>query len=544
MITGQLRGKIDKLWEEFWTGGVTNPLTVIEQISYLMFARLLDMRESTEEKKWSRKNKTKKFPGMYFPKDKQKIRWSNLKQEADGDEVLRLVRDELFPHFRLLGSQESINDDEPTNTFGQYMKDATLMVNKPSLLVKAITMVDELPLAQGDTKGDLYEYLLSKLTTAGINGQFRTPRHVIRAMVDVVLHDNHEEALSWTVGDPACGTGGFLVEFMQAMREHYTSEDGVVVEKVPVEDKDGNPTGEFRESKTYTGDLIEPSQWKHIKSEMFHGFDFDVTMLRIAAMNMMLHEIDNPDINYQDTLSTNFTERKETKRWSEDAFDLILANPPFKGSLDEEDVHKSLTGKVKTKKTELLFVALMLRMLKLGGRCAVIVPDGVTFGSSKAHKTLRKMLVEENQLEAIIKLPSGVFKPYAGVSTAILLFTKGGQTDNVFFFDVQADGRTLDDKRDKIGADDDWQDLDVLRKLWPKWKGGRGKKHFRDRTANAFFVPKSDLEENGYDLSINRYREIVHKEVEYDPPKVIIGRLKKLEKEIASDLKDLEAMIG
>ncbi len=548
MITGQLRSKIDKLWEEFWTGGITNPLTVIEQISYLMFARLLDMRESTEEKKWSRKHKTKKFPGMYFPADKQHIRWSNLKQEADGDEVLRLVRDELFPHFRVLGKLEEAATDRPTNTFGQYMKDATLMVNKPSLLVKAITMVDELPLTRGDTKGDLYEYLLSKLTTAGINGQFRTPRHVIRAMVDVVLHDNYDEALSWTIGDPACGTGGFLVECMQALREHFTSKDGVVIEKIPVEDKDGNPTGEVREFKTYTGDLIEPRQWKHIKSKMFHGFDFDVTMLRIAAMNMMLHEIDNPDINYQDTLSTNFTDRKETQRWATDAFDLILANPPFKGSLDEEDVHKTLTGKVKTKKTELLFIVLMLRMLKLGGRCAVIVPDGVpdgvTFGSSKAHKALRQMLIEENQLEAIIKLPSGVFKPYAGVSTAILLFTKGGSTDNVFFFDVQADGRTLDDKRDKIGADDDWQDLDVLRKAWPKWNGGKGKKHFKDRTANAFFVPKKEIEDNAFDLSINRYKEIVHEEVKYDPPKVIIGRLKKLEKEIAKDLKELEAMIG
>ena len=289
---------------------------------------------------------------------------------------------------------------------------------------------------------------------------------------------------------------------------------------------------------------------------MFHGFDFDVTMLRIAAMNMMLHEIDTPDINYQDTLSTNFTDRKETRRWAEDAFDLILANPPFKGSLDEEDVHKTLTGKVKTKKTELLFIVLMLRMLKLGGRCAVIVPDGVTFGSSKAHRELRKLLVEENQLETVIKLPSGVFKPYAGVSTAILLFTKGGQTDNVFFFDVQSDGKTLDDKRDKIGADDDWQDLDVLRKAWPQWlkhnsrsprpasgRGAGGEGAFSDRTAKAFFVPKSEIEEHAFDLSINRYKEIVHEEVKYDSPKTILKRLKKLESEIANDLEELEAML-
>ncbi len=553
MITGPLRSKIDKLWEEFWTGGITNPLTVIEQISFLMFARLLDMRESTEEKKWSRKNPGKLFPGVYFPRSKQHLRWSHLKQEADVDKILKIIRDEVFPHFRVMGEPTALAagatasprpgtpgrsagatgsprpgtqgrgvggeglSASPANTFNQYMKDATLMINKPSLLMSAINMIEALPLTQGDTKGDLYEYLLSKLTTAGINGQFRTPRHIIDLMVDLVLDGNEDEALSWTVGDPACGTGGFLVQFMEALREHFTSPDGIHVD---------DETG----AKTYTGDLIEPRQWKHIKSEMFHGFDFDVTMLRIAAMNMMLHEIDTPDINYQDTLSTNFTDRKETRRWASDAFDLILANPPFKGSLDEEDVHKTLTGKVKTKKTELLFIVLILRMLKLGGRCAVIVPDGVTFGSSKAHKELRKMLIEENQLEAIIKLPSGVFKPYAGVSTAILLFTKGGQTDNVFFFDVQADGKTLDDKRDKIGDDDDWQDLDVLRKAWPKWNGGAGKKHFKDRTANAFFVPKSEIEENAFDLSINRYKEIVHQEEVYDSPKVILGRVQPAER--------------
>jgi type I restriction enzyme M protein len=545
MITGPLRSKIDKLWEEFWTGGITNPLTVIEQISFLMFARLLDMRESTEEKKWTRKNPGKPFPGVYFPRSKPHLSWSHLKQEADAEKVLKIVRDEVFPHFRHLGQAEddSLNssrsprlgsagsEGQVKNTFNQYMKDATLMINKPSLLMSAINMIEALPLTQGDTKGDLYEYLLSKLTTAGINGQFRTPRHIIDLMVDLVLEGNEQEALSWTVGDPACGTGGFLVQFMEALRTHFTSEDGIHVDE---------ETG----GKTYTGDLIEPSQWKHIKSQMFHGFDFDVTMLRIAAMNMMLHEIDSPDINYQDTLSTNFTDRKETRRWAENAFDLILANPPFKGSLDEEDVHKSLTGKVKTKKTELLFIVLILRMLKLGGRCAIIVPDGVTFGSSKAHKELRQMLVQENQLEAVIKLPSGVFRPYAGVSTAILLFTKGGQTDNVFFFDVQADGKTLDDKRDKIGSDDDWQDLDVLREAWPKWNGGAGKKHYKDRTANAFFVPKSEIEENAFDLSINRYKQIVHEEEQYDSPKVIIGRLKKLEAEIASELEDLEEMLG
>jgi type I restriction enzyme M protein len=259
---------------------------------------------------------------------------------------------------------------------------------------------------------------------------------------------------------------------------------------LPLPQGEGRGEGAYEEHITYTGDLLEPYR-KHLQSGMFHGFDFDVTMLRIAAMNLMLHGVDTPDIHYQDTLSNNFPER--FPRYASDCFDLILANPPFKGSLDEQDVHSSLTGKVKTKKTELLFIVLMLRMLKLGGRCAVIVPDGVTFGSSKAHKDLRRMLVEENQLEAVIKLPSGVFRPYAGVSTAILFFTKGGKTNDVFFFDVQADGKTLDDKRDKIGAADDWQDLDVLREAWPKWNGGAGKKHFKDRTGQAFIVPKSEL---------------------------------------------------
>ena len=531
MITGQLRSKIDKLWEEFWTGGVTNPLTVIEQISFLMFARLLDMRESTEEKKWSRKNPKKKFPGVYYSPATKHLRWSQLKQEADADKVLKIVRDEVFPHFRVLGQQNGTSKNSSHNTFDQYMKDATLMINKPSLLMSAINMIDALPLTQGDTKGDLYEYLLSKLTTAGINGQFRTPRHIIRLMVDLVLQGNEEEAMSWTVGDPACGTGGFLVEFMEALREHNTSPKGILVDE---------ETGD----KTYTADLIEPRQWKHIKSEMFHGFDFDVTMLRIAAMNMMLHDIDTPDINYQDTLSTNFTERTETKRWASDAFDLILANPPFKGSLDEDDVHKTLTGKVKTKKTELLFLVLILRMLKLGGRCAVVVPDGISFGRSRAHKKLRKLLVDENQLEAIIKLPGGVFRPYANVSTAILLFTKGGETNDVFFFDVEADGMTLDDKRNKVGDPNDWQDLDLLRTVWPSWLDESKKAALNDRSKKAFFVPKSEIVENEYDLAISVYRKLIYVPPTQDSPMRLWEQLHEVESKITDDSLKLKGLLA
>lgn len=539
MITGQLRSKVDKLWEEFWTGGVTNPLTVIEQISFLMFSRLLDQRESTEEKKWKRKHKNKPFPGVYFLRDKnpdvdeQRLRWEQFRH-LGGDEMLTVIRDGVFPHFRQLGERDG---GAAKNTFSEYMRDATLMINKPSLLVSAVNMVHDLPLTKGDTKGDLYEYLLGKLTTAGINGQFRTPRHIIRLMADLILEGSEEEAVGWTIGDPACGTGGFLVSFIEALREKYTSEEGKLTETIV------NEKGDEEEVVTYTGDLLEPYR-RHIQSGMFHGFDFDATMLRIAAMNLMLHGVDTPDIHYQDTLSNSFPDK--FPEHATDGFDLILANPPFKGSLDAEDVHPTLTSKVKTKKTELLFLTLMLRMLKLGGRCAVIVPDGVLFGSSKAHKAARQRLVDGNQLEAVVKLPAGVFKPYAGVSTAILFFTKGGETTDVWFYDVAADGYSLDDKRDPV----DRNDLPDVLQQWAKWRAGylsaRSKKYktaFEDRTAKAFYVPKDEIAENGYDLSLNRYKKIVYEEVEYDPPKVIIGRLRELEAEIATDLNELEAML-
>lgn len=518
MITGQLRSRIDKLWEEFWTGGITNPLTVIEQISFLMFSRLLDMRESTEEKKWNRTNKGEPFPGIFFSPEKkgQELRWSHFRHEG-GDQMLHVIRDKVFPHFRTLGTNGQKLRDQPKNTFAEYMKDAQLMVQKPSLLVSAVNMIEELPLAQGDTKGDLYEYLLSKLTTAGINGQFRTPRHIISMMVDLM-----EPEPTWVIGDPCCGTAGFLVGVIEHLRKKYTSKEGRIVEKV---------NGD--QIITYTGDLLEPYR-HHIQSGMFHGFDFDVTMLRIAAMNLMLHGVDTPDIHYQDTLSNSFPEK--FPRYASECFDLILANPPFKGSLDEQDVHSSLTGKVKTRKTELLFLMLMLRMLKLGGRCAVIVPDGVLFGSSNAHVAARSLMVEENQLEAVVKLPAGVFKPYAGVSTAILIFTKGGRTTDVWFYDIQADGFSLDDKRDPI----EQNDLPDVRIRWAK----RNPKKDTDRKDRAFFVPKAEIAENKYDLSLNRYKEIVHEEVKYDPPKKILGRLKKLEAEIAQDLEELEAMLG
>lgn len=501
MITGKLRNDIDKLWEEFWTGGITNPLTVIEQISFLMFIRLLDIQETAGER---RAQRTKKPYKGLFNKTQQDLRWGRLRQ-LGGQEMLDTMRDKVFPFLRKING---------STTFSEYMKDAQLMIQKPTLLVSALNMVGELPLTQGDVKGDLYEYLLSKLTTAGINGQFRTPRHVIDLMVAMVAPQPTE-----TVGDPACGTAGFLTRMNAYLYKEHTSKKAII------KDDEGN---EF-----YPGDKLSSEERKHIQNDMFYGFDFDATMLRIASMNLMLHGVDNPDIHYQDTLSNSFPER--FPKSAENGFDVVLANPPFKGSLDDEDVHPSLTRAVKTKKTELLFVVLILRMLKVGGRSATIVPDGVLFGTSKAHQALRKLLIDSNQLEGVIKLPSGVFKPYAGVSTAILVFTKGGATKEVFFYNVEADGYSLDDKRDPVKEND-------LPDALARWKKRNPKKD-TDRTSKCFFVPAEEIRKNKYDLSFNRYREATYEEVEYEPPKVILKKLRALEKEIAKDLDALEGML-
>ncbi len=507
MVTGELKRKMDALWTEFWQGGITNPLTVIEQVTFLMYARLLDMNETRDE---NRAKRTAKPFQRRFKDDEQHLRWSHFRH-LGAEQMLPFVRDQVFPHFKTTAASGS--------AFAEFMKDAQLMIQKPGLLVKAVNMIHELPLTEGDTKGDLYEYLLSKLTTAGINGQFRTPRHIIRLMVDMM-----EPKPTDIVGDPACGTGGFLVSVMQYLLETYTSPEGVIVE---------TDTETGVEEKLYTGDLLEDYR-DHIRSEMFHGFDFDATMLRIAAMNLMLHGVDDPDIHYQDTLSASFSER--FPKASNDGFDLILANPPFKGMLDFEDVHASLLRQVKTKKTELLFVTLILRMLKNGGRSATIVPDGVLFGSSGAHQALRKLLVDSNQLEAVISLPSGVFKPYAGVSTGILIFTKGGRTDNVFFYDVQADGYSLDDKRDRISKSD-------LPDCIVRWRS-RDERIDKDRTAKAFFVSAADIRDANYDLSLSRYKESTYRAEVYDDPQEILTRIKALNAEIASDLNELEAMLG
>jgi type I restriction enzyme M protein len=503
MITTQLKNDIDRLWTEFWTGGITNPLTVIEQISFLMFARLLDIEETRHEKLAAR---TGKSPNKNFDPDQQSLRWRNW-SEYGGDEMLRHVRDQVFPHLRDLGGKNT--------TFGEYMKDASCLIPKASLLVSAVSQINLLPLGNTDIKGDLYEYMLSKLSTAGINGQFRTPRHIIDLMVELLDPKPTE-----VVGDPACGTAGFLVRTMEYLRRKYSSPE--LIETF----KDGN--------RVYPGDLLEPYR-KHIQDGLLFGFDFDVTMLRIAAMNLMLHGVENPNIHYQDTLSKQFPEKFYQQ--ADSGFDVILANPPFKGSLDEEDVHPSLLKKVKTKKTELLFLSLIMRMLKNGGRSATIVPDGVLFGSSKAHLALRQHLIDENQLEAVISLPSGVFKPYAGVSTAILVFTKGGQTEDVMFYDVQADGYTLDDKRQAIPEND-------LQDVREKFEQRRlASANFSDRTAKTFKISALDIRRNKYDLSISRYKETAQEEPRFDRPEVIIARMKVVETGIQSDIAELGSLL-
>jgi type I restriction enzyme M protein len=503
MITGPLKSKIDKLWLEFFAGGITNPLTVIEQISFLMFARLLDVQETRREKMASKTGKNGST--RTFPADRQHLRWSHFRNES-GDRMIAIVRDELFPFFREEVSKRT--------ALGKYLEGAQCLVPRASLMVTAVNLIEELPLTQGDVKGDLYEYMLGKLTTAGIAGQFRTPRHIIAAMVQMLDPKPTE-----IVGDPACGTAGFLVEVMLYLLKKYTSEKMVWV------DEEGQ--------KHYPGDLLEPHR-DHIQNRMFQGFDFDQTMLRIAAMNLMLHDIESPCINNQDTLSNAFVEKYPTE--SEDFFDVILANPPFKGNIDNDSVHTSLRGKVKTTKTELLFLALILRMLKMGGRAAVIVPDGVLFGSSNAHSGIRQMLVDENQLEAVISLPSGVFRPYAGVSTAVLVFVKGGRTDRVWFYKVERDGYSLDDKRTKLP--DDQNDLPDLVARWEK----RNSERENNRSTRSFFVHATELRANKYDLSLNRYQEITHTQEDHVPPGQLIAELKEIEMEIQQGLEALNQM--
>ncbi len=490
VITGELRSKIDAIWNAFWSGGISNPLEVIEQITYLLFLRRLDDEQKRAE---SRALVTREpiIDPKYLP-GQEHLRWSSFKNLSP-EKMFATVRDQVFPYLQHLGEQVGGDD----STYTEHMRDARFTIPSAALLSKVVDMVDDVPLDNRDTNGDLYEYMLSKIATAGQNGQFRTPRHIISLMVDMTAPKPGDE-----ICDPACGTAGFLVRASEYLRERHPEV--------------------FRDT----------TQRQHFHRSMFHGYDFDSIMLRIGSMNMMLHGVENPDIRYRDSLS-------EGAAGEADRYTLILANPPFAGSLDYDTTSKDLQRVVKTKKTELLFLALFIRLLKPGGRAAVIVPDGVLFGSSKAHKDLRKLLVEGHKLDAVVKLPSGVFRPYAGVSTAILFFTKtnSGGTDHVWFYDVRADGFSLDDKRNPVEAND-------LPDVLARWRERDGAEKERARTDQSFCVPKDDIVAQGYDLSLNRYKEIEYEEVEHRTPAEIIADIEVLNAEIAEGLAELKVMLS
>ncbi len=476
---------IDRIWTNFWEGGVTNPLTVIEQITYLLFIKGLDDIDIAHEKSDHMLGiKTKRI----FDEKHQECRWSIFKNYP-AEKMYRIVGEDVFPFIKSLSNNKN-------SGYAKYMDDAIFIIPTPIMLQRVVTAIDKLKMKDRDTKGDVYEYLLSKLSTAGTNGQFRTPRHIIKMMVELMKPTPED-----IIVDPAAGSAGFLVEAGEYLRNN-------------------------RNDLFLTENLKE-----HFNNTMFYGFDMDRTMLRIGAMNLMQHGIENPNISYKDSLSEDNEDNSK--------YTLVLANPPFKGSIDSERTSKDLLNVTKTKKTELLFLALFLRILRTGGRAASIVPDGVLFGSSNAHKAIRKEIIEKHKLEAIISMPSGVFKPYAGVSTAIMIFTKTGDggTDKVWFYDMTADGFSLDDQRQPVKENDI---PDIIKRFDNR---NSKEEQERARTEKSFFVPKEEIVENDYDLSINKYKEIVVEKKEYEEPKVILKRVIDMENELQQKLKELEELL-
>lgn len=493
MITGEIKSKVDRIWDTMWSGGISNPLSVIEQLTYLLFIKRLDELHTLKERKATRTGQPIEEP--VFSQGQEHLRWSRFKDFAP-EKMFTTVRDEVFPFIKKLGNNG--DQDPEDSTYTHHMRDALFMMPTPRVLANVVDQLDSIQMDDADTKGDLYEYMLGKIATAGQNGQFRTPRHIIKLMVEMTAPTPKD-----VICDPACGTAGFLIAASEYLVKHHS--DAIY--------RDETARRRFNQGT-------------------FHGYDFDSTMLRIGSMNMLLHGVENPDIHYRDSLAQ--ADEDDAEKYS-----LILANPPFAGSLDYESTAKDLQRIVKTKKTELLFMALFLRLLQSGGRAAVIVPDGVLFGSSTAHKALRTMLVEEQKLDAIVSMPSGVFRPYAGVSTAILFFTKtnSGGTDHVWFYDMKSDGFSLDDKRT---PQPDKSDLPDILARWRSREAETGRK----RTEQSFCVPKAEIAGNDYDLSINRYKEVEYEAVDYDPPRVILERLAKLEEEIAEGRKELEGLLG
>lgn len=496
MITGKVKSQIDSIWDTFWTGGITNSITILEQMTYLFFMKMLDDAQIKKEAAANLLGGTISNP--VFKEGK----WHN--PDSDRDVPYSNLRWHNFVNFEAENMYQTISKDAfifiknlnegKESAYSRFMENATFLIPNPRTLVKIVEGVDKLDMNNRDTMGDVYEYVLGKMAASGNNGQFRTPRHIIRMMVELM-----QPTLKDTICDPAMGSAGFIVESAKYITEHYKTE------------------------------LLKKENADHYKNSMLHGFDTDQTMLRIGAMNLMLHGVENPDIRYLDSLSTDNTD--------ENRYSLCLANPPFAGSIDNEAVSKSLLAITKTKKTELLFVALFTRMLTVGGRCASIVPDGVLFGNSSGHKAIRKELIDNQRLQAVISMPSGVFQPYSGVSTAVLVFTKtdAGGTDKVWFYDMKADGYSLDQKRDEVKENDI---PDVIARFM-----NLEAEADRTRKEQSFLVPVEEIRDNDYDLSINKYKEVERVKVEYEKPEVILDRIKALESEIGSALSDLEKMM-
>ena len=498
MITGEMKNKVDSIWDTIWTGGITSPITVLEQITYLMFMKLLDDNQLKAEANASLLGvplKSKVFQdgtcviseNPRVETEYKNLRW-NVFHNFEPGEMLTNIQTYVFPFIKTIGEGKD-------TAFSRYMKDTVFLIPTAKVLAKVVDGIDAMDMNNKDIMGDVYEYLLGKIAAAGENGQFRTPRHIINMMVELM-----QPTLKDSILDPAMGSAGFLLSSAAYISEHQKKE------------------------------LMKTENMRYFKSGLFSGFDTDQSMLRIGAMNMMLHGVEDPHITYQDSLSGENTER--------DQYSLIMANPPFTGSVFQEEISKDLLGLCKTRKTELLFVALFTKMLKVGGRCACIVPDGVLFGSSKAHRAIRHELVENQQLQAVISMPSGVFKPYAGVSTAILIFTKtnAGGTENVWFYDMKADGYSLDDKRSEIKENDI---PDIIARFH-----NRETEADRERTEQSFFVPKQEIVDNGYDLSINKYKKVDYVAVEYPSTQEIMTNLRELEMQIGQTMDELEKLLG
>lgn len=494
MLAPELKSQINKLWDRFWSGGIANPLTAIEQMSYLIFMKRLEDLDIIHQKRASARKETYKsiFEGH------ENCRWSQWKH-LNAEDMLKHVQITVFPFIK-----ELHNGDD--TLYSQYMKDAVFVIPKASLLQEAVAIIDEMNITERnqDTQGDIYEYLLNQLKTSGLNGQFRTPRHIIRMMVELVNPD-----IGQTICDPACGTTGFLICAYEHILKKYTSPD------IMQFDEDGV-------AHNLVGDkIVEKAHWNLLKRETFYGFDFDTTMIRIGLMNMILHGIERPNINYADTLSKKFEQKP--------IYDVIFANPPFAGSIDKSDIND--TFKLDTTKTELLFAELFYNLLRVGGKASVIVPNGVLFGASNAHVEARKLLIEKSQLEGVISMPSGVFQPYSGVGTAVLVFTKGGKTENVWFYEMLKDGYSLDQKRDRIDGKGDIPD--IIEKF---------KK--REESERSIVVSYEKLKENEYNLSISRYKKVESERIEHSDPKVLIENILSLEEEIAKDLRNLKERLS